>query len=1282
MQSRPNNGTNQIQHIGLARKILFGAFCLISFICVCLLISFKNKSVNALNGELLSGQAQGTVVQSSQESFFSVVFDYFGNVTYLFPLVLVYVGYKVAMKRISLKDIDFFVLGTFILGFNLLILGFCALFSALFGGIEIGAGGILGDFFTIYLSRYFPAQIATILPILLVFVGILLFTAKSPLWYCDKIGEITQNLFARILGRKVEEKTVSEEASKKEEPEITTGSMSVFDTVVNKPADKDEGKKDSARMRSEIGAPYGVFSPSESTPFSSSTNKSSQGRKSPSFMPREMPKFGEDVSMPPFGDSGHADYSKKRPAPEKRTAFSGFKLSRKDTQPHERHERIEPQLESFGISGQGRYESQSAAFGSAALSDSASSADNSSSGASDSPATYISGAAFSSNMATAPDYRRFQDDSSDDSASSGSSTIINGAGARQGASGTRDMVQKTIISRMDTSRSSQEAQSSKYAEKEYASSDTSLNEQDKTSTIIYKAGADHLPPTQCVGSPMRKSEVSTVITRTTSVPAKNAQKDVNYSTDTSAIKGDFSEKSEGTQTDSMKNGSSLESTPSSKQVFTSPEDKDENIINFSDFSDPSIPQLNKNSGITVSSLSPSFVPSEGLKKDKEDDGKLQKVENQPIKESDVSFEKYSKGSRGVGLGNEESSTPSEDFADDNAPDPRSFAGANLADVKPVSEPEVQKTLSDIKISESEERIVMPETAVSEPAVSSSTDSSEQSTADNYSHDSFDRQKIPFEGMSSINGAVPYEHDEKPERAPVGSIPTVTYAVATETTPKRDYGTWRPPLSLLARSNQDSFSSDEEILRKIAAIDKFMVDFNAKAKVADYVSGPVITRFDMALEPGVKSSSIANLGTDLQRNLMTNKINMIAAVPGTPYMGIEVPNEKRQLITLGDVVTSDVFLGSKAYLPMCLGVDTVGRPVVADLASAPHLLIAGTTGSGKSAGLNSMLVSLLLARSPAELRLIMVDPKTVEFSQYQGLPHLLTPIITDPESTAAALAWLIKEQERRYKLISLMNVSNIHQVNALIRSENAQGRVVYDPVWTPDMGGEAPILKPVPYIMLVIDEFADLIAVTVGGKKGSSIDQMIGRLAAKARAAGIHLILATQTPRAEIVTGPIRANMPSRIAYTVQNSQESRIILDENGAENLLGNGDMMVKYQKLNNTQLFRAHGPYASNDDVKNVVNAWIENAGEPEYVEGVTEFVDEEEAQEAVADAGKEAGALDSKFDAIVDWIRTELAASTKPLSISEIQTTHSVGYNRAKRIHRQLQQEGIIDAKGNIL
>ena len=1262
MQFRPFNGTSFSKPVGMVRKVLFAIACLISFICICSLISFRNSTVNAMNGELLPEQSSSPFITNSQDTFWGVIFDYFGNVTYLFPLVIIYIGYKVFMKKVSIKDVDFFIIGTLILGFNLLVIGCCALFSSVSSDAQIGAGGILGDFFTIYLHRLLPSQIATFIPILLTLIGLFLFTTKSPLWYCDKIGELAGYVIDRITN-----KPRSEDEKNEEEDLRTSGTKSVFDTVnTQKPASGINADKNPQKPRVTLSGPFGDLSKTEPT----FNTQKREPTVAPRFVPNELPKFGQSSlnnsgfgsspSLSSFGENRESSSFHK----ESRARTSEHRLSFRNNRQERPQQRIEPQ---FGpISEPPSVPNY--LVGPAARADSysdSSSSVSSSSTVDDSPSTYITGAAFSSNTATAPDYNRYSDDSS---SSEGSTTIINGYSQRNPSSrddSSRDQVQKTIISRVSVTPSQNEPVRSSYDDTYSSKSD--LNDQSKNSTIIYKAGADHLPPTQTIGSPSRKSEVSTVITRTTTstlnsnVNLKNSAKN--------SLAGEFSEKPVSDIRKLEDEENAYENTTTTSSMFPSAAELEENVIDFADLTKNDVPLLKKN-GIKIDSLGSSFIPASNTN---HDDGKLNVNQSSPIRESDEIFEQYSRGSRGV---NGSSESKSENISvnrmndyqnEDNAPEPSSFAGVSSS-----SESE-SKSLSEVNASN-----------IAADLIGSEAEATEQNTEDVSENTVIQTSsKIPFDDMSSINGAVPYGMKVEPKRNPITSMPTVTYAVATETTPKRLYDNWRPALSLLARSNQEVFNNDEEIENKINVINKFMSDYGAKANVADFVSGPVITRFDMALEAGVKSNSIISLSTDLQRSLMTNKINMIAAVPGTPYMGIEVPNDHRQMITLGDVVESNEFLNSKAILPMCLGVNTIGDPVVADLTSAPHLLIAGTTGSGKSAGLNSMLVSLLLARSPAELRLIMVDPKTVEFTQYQGLPHLLTPIITDPDSTTAALAWLIKEQERRYKLISMMNVSNIHQVNALIRSENAKGNVVYDPIWTADMGGEPPVLKPVPYIVLVIDEFADLMAVaSVGKKGGNSPEAMIGRLAAKARAAGIHLILATQTPRAEIVTGPIRANMPSRIAYTVQNSQESRIILDENGAENLLGNGDMIVKYQKLNNTQSFRAHGPYASNDDVHAVVQAWIDRAGEPEYVEGVTEFVDEEEAEETVNanDAGS-SGSLDAKFDAIVDWIRNDLGNTTK-LSISEIQTTHAVGYNRAKRIHRQLQNEGIIDAKGNIL
>ncbi len=1266
MQFRPFNGTTYSKPVGMVRKVLFAIACVISFICICSLISFRNSSVNAMNGELMTEQ-NSPFISNSQDTFWGVIFDYFGNVTYLFPLVIIYIGYKIFMKKVSFKDIDFFIIGTLILGFNLLVIGCCALFSAISPESEIGAGGILGDFFTIYLHRLLPSQIATFIPILLTMIGLFLFTTKSPLWYCDKIGELAGMLYDRITKKQPEQE-------EEEEDHRTSGTTSVFDTVNTKPVNNGiRTEQNEQKPHVTLSGPFGELSKTEPT----FNQPKLEPTVTPKFTPNNLPKFGQSdrqnsfgsqsSQMPAFGESDTAFNHHSSHNEQHRQRFSEHsRLSFLNSRTEKPQQRIEPQFGPIAESSGPNYlvgPAQSNSFRDTAASASASSLGSATSD--DSPATYITGAAYSSNTATAPDYNRYEDDSTP---SEGSTTIINGLSSRGSSpdNSEKEQVQKTIISRVSVSTTQKDNYTSG-ADSAY-SAKQDFNDQSKNSTIIYKAGADHLPPTQTIGSPSRKSEVSTVITRTTT---STLNQNINLKDSAkNACAGEFSEKTVSDVKNLQDEEKAYENTTTTSSMF--PSASEENVIDFADLTKNEVPLLKKN-GIKIDSLSSSFIPSEK----NNNDGRLTPNQSTPIKESDEIFEKYSRGSRGVSQSVENKNEPVQSeklndyINDESAPEPSSFAGISSTE---TTEPKV-KSLADVNTS--------TYSSIASDMIKADESSPAEETETAAEGAKFSETKIPFEDMSSINGSVPYGMKVEPKRNPITSMPTVTYAVATETTPKKIYDNWRPPLSLLARSNQEVFNNDDEIDNKINVINKFMTDYNAKAFVADYVSGPVITRFDLSLEPGVKSNSIIGLSTDLQRSLMTNKINMIAAVPGTPYMGIEVPNDRRQLITLGDVVDSDEFLNTKAYLPMCLGVNTVGKPVVADLTAAPHLLIAGTTGSGKSAGLNSMLVSLLLSRTPAELRLIMVDPKTVEFTQYQGLPHLLTPIITDPESTSAALAWLIKEQERRYKLISMMNVSNIHQVNALIHSENAMGHVVYDPIWTADMGGEPPVLKPVPYIVLVIDEFADLMAVaSVGKKGGNSPEAMIGRLAAKARAAGIHLILATQTPRAEIVTGPIRANMPSRIAYTVQNSQESRIILDENGAENLLGNGDMIVKYQKLNNTQSFRAHGPYASNDDVHAVVQSWIDRAGDPEYVEGVTEFVDEEEAEETVnANDKGSSGSLDAKFDAIVDWIRNDLGAA-KRLSISEIQTTHAVGYNRAKRIHRQLQSEGIIDKDGNIL
>ena len=493
-----------------------------------------------------------------------------------------------------------------------------------------------------------------------------------------------------------------------------------------------------------------------------------------------------------------------------------------------------------------------------------------------------------------------------------------------------------------------------------------------------------------------------------------------------------------------------------------------------------------------------------------------------------------------------------------------------------------------------------------------------------------------------------------------------------TVPRHHYDNWRPSLDLLARSTNKVTISYDELEKTAERINSVLHSFGVKAKVADYITGPVITRFDLDLEQGVKSSAIASLETELCRNLLVSNVRVVPFIEGSPYVGLEVPNPRRQFITLGDLASSNEFQHSKAALPMCLGASVVGEPVVKDLAESPHLLVAGTTGSGKSAGLNTMLISLLLKRSPAELRLILVDPKQLEFSIYKDLPHLITPVITEVATqTPIALGWCVEEMERRFKLMSLLGVRKLDEYNELIRQKRAEGTFIPDPLWTMDMGPKPQSLEPLPWIVVVVEEFADLMAQSSRSKKDQNTpESLIARLSAKSRAAGIHLVLVTQTPRAEVVTGMIKANFPSRVAFTVQNRMDSTIVLDDKGAECLLGKGDMLYKF--MGSGSPTRAHGAFTSNEDVKAIVDAWREYAGPPEYLDDVITVHEEPTEDAEPADKQKE---LDVKFDQAVQLVRDYMESRNKPPTVTDLQTELGVGYPRAKKIYKQLTNEGII-------
>lgn len=516
-----------------------------------------------------------------------------------------------------------------------------------------------------------------------------------------------------------------------------------------------------------------------------------------------------------------------------------------------------------------------------------------------------------------------------------------------------------------------------------------------------------------------------------------------------------------------------------------------------------------------------------------------------------------------------------------------------------------------------------------------------------------------------------------------SVPLKTdYVSSCVTTPRHFYDNWRPSVDLLTPPPESEQVDPAAFAEMSARINSFFADFKIKAQVKGYHDGPVITTYALELAPGVRFASINNLVDDLCRVLKVppHSVRAISSLPGTIYAGLEVPSPKRRLISLYEVAHSREFQETQVALPLCLGENVEGKPVIVDLATAPHLLIAGTTGSGKSAGLNSMLMSLLLKRSPAELRLVLIDPKRLEFALYNNLPHLITPVIADvADKTQAALQWCVNETERRYRLMQAFSVRKIDEYNAIIERAQLHGDVVVDPAWTPDMGGTPPALQKLPYIVVVIEEFADLMAQISGrGKKGDFTPEVaISRITAIARACGIHLILATQTPRAEIITGAIRANMPSRVAFTVQNSMESRIILDESGAECLLGLGDMICKINGFNRNASFRAHGAFVSNSDVLRVVESWQEH-GETEYIDGVTELPpdEDEELESAAAGDGGANKRLDPLYDKVKEYALDYYARKHKAVPVSELQTIFSIGFQRARRLVYQLDLNHVYD------
>ncbi len=478
----------------------------------------------------------------------------------------------------------------------------------------------------------------------------------------------------------------------------------------------------------------------------------------------------------------------------------------------------------------------------------------------------------------------------------------------------------------------------------------------------------------------------------------------------------------------------------------------------------------------------------------------------------------------------------------------------------------------------------------------------------------------------------------------------------------------PSLDLLEhRPTKAQDITQEEIIETSQRIEQQLRNFNVKATVKDVLVGPVVTRYELELQPGVKASKVTGIDTDLARALMFRSIRVAEVIPGKPYIGIETPNVQRQTVPLRDVLDSDEFRRSASPLSMALGKDISGKPVVVDLAKMPHLLVAGATGSGKSVGVNTMILSLLFRVKPEDVKFIMIDPKVVELSIYNGIPHLLTEVVTDMKKAANALRWCVDEMERRYQLLSALRVRNIEGYNEKIEEYNAMGMPIPNPIWRPGdtMDTLPPALEKLSYIVVIVDEFADLMMVA-----GKQIEELIARLAQKARAIGIHLILATQRPSVDVITGLIKANIPSRIAFTVASKIDSRTILDQGGAEALLGRGDML--YSGQGSSDLIRVHGAFMSDDEVARVADDWRAR-GKPNYIDGILESAEDEESSDG--ERGFDDGELDDLFDEVMEFV-----ISTGTTSVSAIQRRFRVGFNRAARIMDQLEEQGIVSAMQN--
>nr|WP_274049413.1 DNA translocase FtsK 4TM domain-containing protein [Thalassomonas haliotis] len=526
----------------------------------------------------------------------------------------------------------------------------------------------------------------------------------------------------------------------------------------------------------------------------------------------------------------------------------------------------------------------------------------------------------------------------------------------------------------------------------------------------------------------------------------------------------------------------------------------------------------------------------------------------------------------------------------------------------------------------------------------------------------------FEPVDTID-LPPALVDEQASQFPPVSEVLAQAAEAKNAPPVNKYE-GMPSIELLDRPDKAENPINQEELDQVSRlVEAKLLDFGIQVQVVSVFPGPVITRFELDLAPGVKVSKISNLSKDLARALSAISVRVVEVIPGKSVIGLELPNKFREIVRLSEVISCDAFANSSSPLTMVLGKDIAGDPIVVDLGKMPHLLVAGTTGSGKSVGVNTMIVSLLYKSTPEDVRLIMIDPKMLELSVYEGIPHLLAEVVTDMKEAANALRWCVGEMERRYKLMSAVGVRNLKGYNQKVLKAIEDGEPLVDPLWKPGDSMETmpPKLEKLPSIVVIVDEFADMMMIV-----GKKVEELIARIAQKARAAGIHLVLATQRPSVDVITGLIKANIPTRMAFQVSSRIDSRTILDQQGAEQLLGQGDML--YLPPGSGVPTRVHGAFVDDHEVHAVVKDW-QSRGEPNYLEEILSGDSEQE----VLLPGEQSEGEESELDALYDEALA-FVTETRRVSISSVQRKFRIGYNRAARIVEEMEMQGVVSTPGH--